>query len=108
MEKLAIVARLKEGAETKAAELLAGGAPFDPEESGFDRHTVYLSAGEVLFVFEGHEVEWLVDAIVTEPFQWDTTAAFERWRDLIEGSPRIARPAYTWEREQILPITVRV
>jgi hypothetical protein len=102
MEQLAIVARLKEGAETEAAQLLANGAPFDPAESGFERHTVYLSAGEVVFVFEGHEVEWLVDAIATEPFHWDVTAAFDRWRDLVEGPPRIARPAYAWERSSRL------
>jgi hypothetical protein len=48
MEKLALVARLKEGAEPKAAELLAKGAPFDPAEHGLERHTVYLSAAEVV------------------------------------------------------------
>jgi hypothetical protein len=98
MEKLAIVARLKDGAEAEAAELLTNGAPFDPEEHGFERHAVYLSAGEVVFVFEGHEVDCLVDTIVTEPFHWDVTTAFERWRELVEGPPRIARPAYVWER----------
>jgi hypothetical protein len=108
MEKLAIVARLKDGAETKAAELLASGPPFDPEVGSLQRHAVYVSAGEVVFVFEGHEVEWLVDAIVTDPFHWDTAAAFDRWRDLIEGSPRIARPAYAWEREPVLPIAIEV
>ena len=41
MERLAIVARLKERAESEAAELLAGGAPFGPEEGGLERHTVW-------------------------------------------------------------------
>lgn len=98
MEKLALVARLKEGAEPQAAELLAKGAPFDPVEHGLERHTVYLSAGEVVFVFEAHEVEWLVDELVNDPFQWKLLAAFDAWRELVDGPPRIARPAYAWER----------
>jgi hypothetical protein len=98
MEQLAIVARLKEGAEPKAAALLAKGAPFDLAELGFARHTVFLSADEVVFAFEGHEVEWKVDQILTDPFQWEVSAAFEGWRDLLEGPPRIARPAFAWEQ----------
>jgi hypothetical protein len=97
MEQLAIVARLKSGAESKAAALLAKGVPFDPEEHGLKRHTVFLSADEVIFVFEGHEVEWRVDEIITDPFQWPVSAAFESWRDLLDGPPRIARPAFVWD-----------
>lgn len=99
MEQLAIVARLKPGAEPRAAELIAQGAPFDPAESGLRRHTVYLSADEVVFVFEGNEVEWLVDSLVDEPFHYALTAAFDDWRPLLEGNPRIARVAYSWTDE---------
>ena len=38
MDKVAIIARLKAGAEARAAELLAQGAPFDTNESGLERH----------------------------------------------------------------------
>lgn len=100
MEQLAIVARLKSGAEPKAAALLEQGAPFDPEEHGLTRHTVFLSADTVIFVFEGHEVEWQVDQLISEPFQWDVSAAFDSWRDLLDGPPRIARVAYAWERRE--------
>jgi hypothetical protein len=57
---------------------------------------VFLSAEEVVFVFEGNEVEWVVDGLVDEPFQWDLLTAFEEWRPLIDGHPRIARAAYSW------------
>jgi hypothetical protein len=102
MEQIAIVARLKEGAESRAAALLEKRAPFDPEEHGLKRHTVFLSADEVVFVFEGHEVEWRVDELLNEPFQWALSEAFERWRDLLDGPPRIARPQFTWERSPAL------
>ena len=100
MEELAIVARLKPGAEPKAATLLAAGPPFDPVEHGLTKHSVFLSADEVVFVFEGREVEWEVDGLVTDPFQWKMTAAFDNWRDLIEGPPRIARAAYSWKADE--------
>jgi hypothetical protein len=98
MEQIAITARLKEGAEPRAAELIEHGPPFDPSTTGFDRHTVYLSADEVVFVFEGREVEWIVDALVDEPFHWPVLSALDEWRPLLEGNPRIARPAYSWRR----------
>ena len=101
MEQLAIVARLKAGAEPRAAQLLAKGPPFDPQESGLGRHTVYLSAGEVVFVFEGREVEWIVEGFVDDPLRPLVADALEEWRPLIEGEPRIARPAYAWLSEPV-------
>jgi hypothetical protein len=103
MERLAIVAHLKPGAEPKAQELLAAGAPFDLDGSGLERHTVYVAADEVIFVFEGHDVEWLVDAVATEPFRWETAAALDRWRGLVQGPARIARPIFDWSRTAELP-----
>ena len=97
MEQIAIVARLKSGAEPQAAELIAKGAPFDPAELGIIRHSVYLAADAVVFVFEGHEVESAVDNLVEDPFRWKVNGAFDAWRPLVEGDPRIARPAYVWE-----------
>jgi hypothetical protein len=99
MEQIAIVARLKSGAEPRAAELIAQGPPFEPGGSGLERHAVYLSAAEVLFIFEGEEVEWIVDSLVDEPFHWDLLAALDEWRPLLEDNPRIARLAYSWKQE---------
>ena len=97
MEQIAIVARLKPGAEQRAAALIAKGPPFDPGELGITRHSVYLAADAVVFVFEGHEVESAVDDLVEDPFRWMVSEAFGAWRPLVEGDPRIGRPAYLWE-----------
>jgi hypothetical protein len=96
MEQLAVIVRLRPGTEPQAAELIARGAPFDPDAIGLRRHTIFLSAGEVVFVFEGDEVEWTVDNLIDEPFHWDVLYAFEEWRAIVEGQPRIARLAYSW------------
>ena len=97
MEQIAIVARLKPGAEPRAGELIAKGPPFDPGELGITRHSVYLATDAVVFVFEGHEVESAVDDLVEDPFRWMVSEAFDAWRPLVDGDPRIARPAYVWE-----------
>jgi hypothetical protein len=103
VQQLAIVARLRPGAEHRAASLIEQGPPFQIGESGLERHTVYLSAGEVVFVFEGHEVEWIVDAMIDDPFRPTLSDAFANWRPLAETEPRIARPAFSWQRDERAP-----
>jgi hypothetical protein len=98
MERVALIARLKPGCEEQAAQLLSTGPPYDPGERGLSRHAVYLSAGEVVFVFEGDEVEWIVEEMVSEPASGSLAAALDAWRELVDGPPRIARAAYAWQR----------
>ena len=97
MERVAIVAQLKPGAAEQARKLIAGGPPFDLRASGIKRHSVFVSAGEVVFVFEGHQVEWVVDDLIDVPFQYELQRAFNKWRAIIEGAPRIARQQFGWD-----------
>lgn len=98
MGRVALVATLAPGAEARARELIERGSPLDLAEAGLDRHLVFLSAGEVVFVFEGDEVEWILEDLVDEA--GPVREAFLEWRDLVEGQPRIARPVFAWERDQ--------
>jgi hypothetical protein len=98
MNRIAIVASLRDGAQPEARALLEHGPPFDLARHGFERHVVFLSAGEVVFTFEGPNVEWLVDDLVEDPFRWAVTEALATWRPLIAGPPRVAREAFAWER----------
>ncbi len=97
MNRLMIVARLNEGAHEEAEALLREGPPFDPEELGFHRHAAYLTAGEVVFLFEAPEVEWIVNDIVDDPV---ISSAFGPWQKLIESTPRIAHERFYWSREE--------
>lgn len=99
IEALAVIARLKPGAQPEAARLLENGPPFDVEGAGLQRHRAFLSADEVVFVFEGHQVEWIVDELVSDPYASAIGEALEAWRPLVDEPPRIARPMYAWERE---------
>lgn len=100
MERLALIARLNPGSVPRAKELIAKGPPFDLLEGGFVRHSIFLSATEVIFVFEAPEVEWLVDSLVDEPFHWTLRDALDEWRPLIEGQPHMAREEFFWERDR--------
>ena len=96
MNRLMIVARLREGVHEEAETLMAGGPPFDTEELGLDRHGAYLTATEVIFFFEAREVEWIVNDIIDDP---TISAAFGPWQKLIEGTPRLAHERFYWSRE---------
>jgi hypothetical protein len=96
MNRLMIVARLREGAHDAAETLIAKGPPFEPEELGFHRHGAYLTTGEVVFLFDAPEVEWIVNDILDDPV---VSAAFGPWQELIEGTPRLAHERYYWSRE---------
>jgi len=100
VERLALIARLKPGSEPRARELIAKGPPFDLQEGGFVRHSIFLSSLEVVVVFEGHQVEWSVDSLIDEPFHWMLRDALDEWRPLVEGQPRVARELFFWERDR--------
>jgi hypothetical protein len=100
MECVAIIARLKEGSEQRAVELVGAGPPFDLAETGIVRHSVYISASEAVFVFEGHQVEWIVDQLIDEPFHYELHRALEQWREIVDGRPHVARERFGWQLDE--------
>ena len=94
MERIAIIATLKPDAYERAEQILKEGPPFDLGTGTFERHAVYLSHEEVVFVFEASEVEWKLDDLVSDFTQWKLKEAFSEWQELVEGSPRLARQAF--------------
>jgi hypothetical protein len=95
MKRLMIVARLRDDAHDEAEVLLAEGPPFDSEQLGLERHSAYLTAGEVVFLFEGPEVEWVVNDLVDDP---RIASFFAPWQKLIDGAPRLAHERFHWSR----------
>jgi len=93
MKRLMIVARLRDDAYDEAEVLLREGPPFKPEVVGLEGHAAYLTAGEVVFVFEGPEVEWVVNELIDDPA---IASFFAPWEKLIDGTPRLAHERYYW------------
>jgi hypothetical protein len=94
MSRAVLVLPLLEGARERAAELLRNGPPFDPEAVGLDRHHVFLTDEEAVFVFEADDLEAAERLIGGESF-WTAAGA---WKDIVAGPPRLAGDAYTWAR----------
>jgi len=100
VQRLAVIAKLKQGAEARAAELIERGPPFNPRQTPFERHSVFLSGDHVVFVFEGGQLNDLLRAVVKAP---TSAAALREWEQVLEGMPRVAREVYSWERGQSWP-----
>jgi hypothetical protein len=95
MQRLALVGKLKDGACDRAAEIVRRGPPFDPGERGFDRHTVLLAGGHVIFIFEGEEAESRVRDLLSNGVG---TTALAVWEPLLDGLPEPAAEGYYWRR----------
>jgi hypothetical protein len=92
--RVALVVPLVRGSRDAVRALLAGGPPFDAQELGLDRHTVFLLDDEAIFVFEWRG-DPSVEALLTDPVVGQHASA---WQEHVTGAPRIADPAYVWSR----------
>lgn len=95
MERLAMIAKLKEGASEQAAILVRRGPPFDPGEHGFERHAVYLNGDQVIFLFEGDAADRSVQDILANRAR---SAALRAWGPLLDQVPQPAVEGYYWKR----------
>jgi hypothetical protein len=95
VSRLVLVVPLKEGKHARARKILAEGPPFDLEEMGFERHQVFLTEREVVFVFEAAGPSATLHFSAEDPTLWKAGAA---WRECIAERPRKAEVAYAWDR----------
>lgn len=97
MSRAVVVLPLREGASERAAELLRGGPPFDPEAVGLERHHVFLTDREAVFVFEADSRD-VAERLIGEGTFWSAASA---WKDLVDGPPRLAEDVYSWVRPHV-------
>jgi hypothetical protein len=79
----------------RARELIEAGPPFEISDLPIDRHQVFLTEREAIFVFEGKDVSRTLETLARRPQVWTSAAA---WKDCIAGRPRVAELAYAWAR----------
>jgi hypothetical protein len=97
-QRIVVVVPLKPESHDAVRDLLAGGPPFDPARlTGLDRHEVFLTAREAIFVFQSHFGADAVISLIAAPELWAAAAA---WREHLDGPPRIAENAYSWTRRE--------
>jgi hypothetical protein len=94
--RIAVVLPIKPEAHDAVRELLESGPPFDPEQmTGLDRHEVFLTVHEAIFLFDSQLGADALAPLLADPELWRAAAA---WRDHIAGPPRIADDVYSWAR----------
>jgi hypothetical protein len=95
VSRLVAVVPLRPGAGNAARELLAAGPPFDLDATRFERHAVYLTDAEAVFVFEGPGESRTLDLPGEDP---TLSRVARRWQGVIAGPSRLAETGFAWER----------
>jgi hypothetical protein len=95
LDSVVLVVPLEEGVVEEARALAAGGPPFDPTQWGLERHEVFFTSSEAVFLFEGRDAGRLVAELVQDPAGW---RAALRWKELLAAPPRLGESAYSWAR----------
>jgi hypothetical protein len=96
VDRFVLAARLKPDARQRAEALLAEHSAFGAEElEAFDRHAVFLSETEVIFLFEGKGAKEAVRALFNDPVR---STLLSHWVPLFDGPLHRAAEAYFWER----------
>jgi hypothetical protein len=94
MSRVVIVVPLQQGSRESARVLLGNGPPFDPGTAGLERHHVFLTDDEAVFVFEADELG-AVERLASDSTLWEAMAG---WNDIVAGPPRLAEDVYSWIR----------
>jgi hypothetical protein len=83
---------IKPGSHDAVRALLEAGPPFDAETiDGLVRHEVFLTASEVVFLFESTLGREALAKLLSEA---------EAWREHVDGPPRIADNVFSWSRPE--------
>ena len=98
MDRFVLTARLKPGGYRQVQTLLAEHSALSTGdlEKAFDRHAIFLSETEVIFLFEGEGADESVRALFDDPVR---SAVIGHWLPLFDGPLHRAAEAYLWERQ---------
>ena len=99
--RIAIVAPLVDGARQRARELVMSGPPFDPDLAGLERHYVFLTGREAVFLFEADGPD-AIEKLSADAALWVAASA---WKDLLAAPPEVAENVYSWVRPNLEGLT---
>jgi hypothetical protein len=93
MDKVVLLARLKDGARERAEQLLTDEARADAPEDAFERGTIFLSDSEVVFLLEGADAAEIARGILDVPVR---STVITPWLPLFDGPLHRAHEEYSW------------
>lgn len=99
MDRFVLTARLKPDGHGRALALLAEHSALGMEEleTYLDRHAIFLTETEVIFLFEGKGAQEAVRALFNDPVR---STVIAHWLPLFDGPLHQALEAYSWGREE--------
>ena len=97
MDRFVLAAGLRPGGRERAETLLAEHSALGAEEleTAFDRHAIFLSETEAIFLFEGKGSNEAARALFNDPVR---STLMSHWLPLFDGPFHRAQEAYLWER----------
>jgi hypothetical protein len=96
--RLVVIVPLKPDAHASVSRLLRQGPPFDPRSiEALDRHDVFLTSDEAVFLFESHVGADVLVPLLSDPKLWEAVSA---WGEHVAGPPRIAEDVFSWSRSE--------
>jgi hypothetical protein len=97
--RIVVVLPVKPVATESVRRLLEEGPPFDPASiEGLDRHEVYLTSNEAVFVFESELGADALAPLLADPKLWRRVSD---WADHVDGPARIAQDVFSWSRTEL-------
>jgi hypothetical protein len=97
--RVIVIVPLKPESHSSVSRLLKQGPPFDPLAiEGLDRHDVFLTSDEAVFVFESHLGADALSPLLADPKLWEAVSA---WGEYVAGPPRIAEEVFSWSRAEV-------
>ena len=95
MGRFVVTARLKRGSFERVREILREGPPFDLASTSFERHQVYLSRDELVFMFEGPHADEEVGGVLDDP---GVLGRAGRLAQHFKGPPSVPEEVFGWDR----------
>jgi hypothetical protein len=90
-----VTARLRKGSASKVLEILRQGPSFDVGATSLDRHLVFLSEEELIFLFEGEHADEQAERLLAMPKMLGPAG---RIGAHLAGSPGTPVEVFSWER----------
>lgn len=91
-----MVARLRSDGRERALELIEQHEAGQHDSTDFERQAIFLSPEDVVFYFEGPDVEKTLRAILNDPVR---STEIGHWIPLFDGPLHAAREAYYREHD---------
>ena len=96
MRRFVVSLPLRPGSTDQIRRLLREGPPFDLSGLSLERHEVFLSDAELIFLFEGTHSERVAIELLERP---RVLGQASRIAPFVAGPPRFFSEAFSWEAQ---------